>query len=335
MKRVKRTMLFALCCLTVGAGMIGFVGCSTLEDEAYQVHCYENLGEPKNILIKDTSSYVQVLPSTDGNLRVECKDYEDIKHSVSVQGDTLVVKYSPKWYEYLFSGLLFKNVEPSVKIYLPDGEYQKMMVDIGSGSVEVYGDYTFATADLSVTSGRVKFTSAVTNALETEATSGEIVLSGVTCGSLDAEVTSGEVAIVDTVVARSLDLECTSGEIELSNVTCENMDAELTSGELSLVNVTAKNAAVELTSGDVNAKDWIASEKMFITVTSGTVVFDRCDALEMDVTVTSGTVRGSILSSKDWRYSVTSGDVELPQTDDGAKSRVKVTSGDVKLWLAE
>ena len=291
--------------------LCAFSGCGA--NVKYETNRYENLGSVRNIVVEDTCSTVRIMPSTDGAVSVECKDLVKVKHSVSVQGDTLVVKYKPKWYQ-TFS---FSNVEPFVTIYLPEGEYDNLSVEVSSGDVEIPAGYLFKEAELDVTSGRVQFCAAVTGDLDVEGTSGEIILSGASCKNLDVELTSGEIVLKDLAVSEDLAAECSSGEISFSSV-------------------TAGDIYIELTSGEINASGLIASGKMQVKGTSGDVVLERCDAAELDLTLTSGDLRGTLLTPKYYNVKVTSGTVNVPDDDiTGGKCTISVTSGRVDLSIVK
>jgi DUF4097 and DUF4098 domain-containing protein YvlB len=291
-------------------------GCSG--EVKYETHVYQDLGAVRHIVIDDTNSYLQVLPSTDGKLSVECQDIGDIRHYVAVENSTLIVRYNPKWYNYLFDGIGFGNVEPFVRIYLPEGEYGCLDLEITSGDVEISEGYTFETVDLECTSGRIKLGADVNYNLDAECTSGEVTLSGVACGSVSLEVTSGTASIVDSVVLGGMDLECTSGKIRCFNVNAENV-------------------FVEMTSGDLEAKNLIATGKLWFDFTSGDAHLEACDASEMNIQLTSGSVKGTILTPKSVNgLSVTSGSAQIPSaTENNGTCSVKITSGSVSLSLAK
>ncbi len=313
--------------------LLALSGCSA--NAEYQIDRYENLNGVDHVLIDATSSNVTIAPSTDGTISVECKNLEKMKYYVGVEGDTLVVKYAPEWHEWLFSGALFRSDETSATIYLPEGEYRQLTVDMTSGSFTVPEGYMFGTADVEVTSGSVKFCADVTNGLDAECTSGDMAFVGVNCARLEAELTSGELTLLD-VNCSVLEAELTSGSIDITNLTAiGGVAVELTSGEINLSNVTATTAFFEATSGEISASDLVVSRLLQMKLTSGDVDLERCDAGSMEINITSGSVRGTLLTPKNFSVQQGSGRVDVPDDGNGGPCKISVTSGRVQLSIVE
>lgn len=313
--------------------LLALSGCSA--NAEYEINRYENLNGIDHILIDATSSNVTIAPSTDGTISVECKNMEKMKYYVGVEGDTLVVKYNPKWHQWLFSGALFRNDETSATIYLPEGEYRQLTVDMTSGSFVVPEGYTFGTADVEVTSGSLKFGADVINELDVECTSGDMEFVGVNCARFEVELTSGELTLLD-VNCSVLDAEATSGSIDITNLAAiGGLAVEVTSGEIDLSNVTVANVFLKATSGEISASDLIVAGLMQIEMTSGDADLERCDAGSMEIEVTSGSVRGTLLTPKNFSVRQGSGRVDVPHDGNGGPCKINVTSGRVQLSIIE
>lgn len=331
MKMRTRKMLAVIGLASIS--LLAFSGCAS--NAEYEINRYENLNGIDHILVDATSSNVTIAPSTDGTISVECKNLETMKYYVGVEGSSLVVKYNPEWHQRLFSGALFRNDETAATIYLPEGEYRQLTVELTSGSFVVPEGYTFGTADVEVTSGSVKFSADVTHGLDAECTSGDMAFVGVDCARLEVELTSGELTLLD-VNCSVLDAEATSGSIDITNLAAiGGLAVEVTSGEINLSNVTAATAYFEATSGEISASDLIVAWLMQIEMTSGDADLERCDAGSMEIEVTSGSVRGTLLTPKNFSVRQGSGRVDVPHDGNGGPCKINVTSGRVQLSIIE
>lgn len=265
----------------------------------------------QRIDIHDVECDVRLLPADDGQCRVVCVESDRIVNTVEVKDGALTVtrQDNRRWYERM--GIWWTG-DADVTVYLPEREYQSIVLKTVSGEIDVPEDFTFTTADVTTTSGDISFLARATGGLSLKSTSGKITAGHGDGGPVRAVTTSGDIRLSDTA-AEELSVKTTSGEVFLSRVTARELEITTTSGEMELRFVRAEGSArLESVSGDVDLQDF--------------------DAADITVKTTSGDVDGSLLSPKAFEIHTTSGGVRVPPSDpSGGTCTVKTTSGDVEI----
>ena len=300
---------------------------SSLKEAAYPV------AEPFTALeIHAIDGDVRLLPSTDGKCRVECMENEEQTHRVEVRGSTLYVERQLR----NRVGVTFSPIERDyIRIYLPESDYEKLILETSSGDVECPAEFSFGEASVSTSSGDVAFRSGVEGALTVSATSGEVEVSGVSLGSLSISAASGDIRLKG-VDAGDLSLSAVSGDIALKEATLSGEGRlNTSSGDLRLENVSCASLALESSSGTKYLTDVLVSGELRSESTSGDLTLLRCDAASLYLRATSGEVRGSLRTEKVFFTDTSSGSVKVPQSMSGGKCEIHTTSGDIKLTVGE
>ena len=336
----KAALIIALCLIAAGLILGGIAlaanqfhpenltkQTSSLKEVSYSVD------EPFTALdIHGVSGDVRLLPSADGRCRVECMENEEQTHRVEVRGGTLYVERQV----HQQIGVTFSfgfSERDYIHIYLPECDYEKLILETTSGDADCPADFSFGEASLSATSGDIDFRSGVEGALAVSATSGEVEVSGVSPGSLSVTSTSGKIRLSE-VDAGDLSLSATSGEIILERSTLRGEGRlKTTSGDQKLEKVSCASLTLESSSGTKYLTDVLASGELRSDSTSGDLVFLRCDADSLYLHATSGEVRGSLRTEKIFFTDTSSGSVRVPQGMSGGKCEVHTTSGDIQLTV--
>ncbi len=300
---------------------------STLESKTYSV------SEPFTALeIHAIDGDVRLLPSGDGKCRVECMENEEQTHRVEVRGGTLYVERQLR----NRVGVTFSPIERDyIRIYLPESDYEKLILETGSGDVECPAEFSFGEASVSTSSGDIAFRSGVEGALTVSATSGEVEIEGVSPASLSVSAASGSIRLKG-VDAGDLSLSATSGDLTLENAALSGeMRLSTGSGDQRLENVSCASLALESSSGTKYLTDVLVSGELKSDSTSGDLTLLRCDAASLDLRTTSGEVRGSLRTEKIFFTDTSSGSVKVPQSMSGGKCEIHTVSGDIKLTVGE
>ena len=252
---------------------------------------------PTAINITTISSRVEILPTTEEEWRVECKETENLYHTVELIDGILTIKQigtTRQWYEYI--GIFNDFQTPSLTVYLPAGVYESLSIHSTSGSIKVQEGFVFSNASLQNVSGSITCASSVEGALNVKNTSGSIRISGGVSGELDVRNVSGSIEIKDATPT-SVTIKNTSGGIDLINVIC--------------------TGACDVENG------------------SGSIEFERCDAAAFDLKTISGGIRASILSGKMFDCHSTSGGVHVPGNGEGGIFKARSTSGGIRITVAQ
>ena len=320
MKKTTKIWLLTAALLVL-AGCILFAGVMAAETwdfgklstVRYETNIYP-VSEPFHdlSLTTDTADIV-LLPSTDGKIRVECREEENAKHTVTVENDTLTVKVqnNKTWRDYI--GFDFGT--PKITVYLPETAYGALIVHENTGNVEISEDFVFESADISVTTGNVRFL-ADTGDAKIKTSTGDIQVEDLSADSLDLSVTTGKITASGVTCRGDVTLSVSTGKTVLSDVTCENLLSTGTTGTITLERVLAANRfSIERSTGDVK--------------------FTGCDAAELSVKTGTGDVTGTLLTEKVFLTDTGTGWVEVPRTAAGGKCQIKTGTGNIRIKIEE
>lgn len=162
MKKATKAWLIAAAALIV-TGCALFAGVMTtigwnftkLSTIKYETNVHEVDRPFSAIAVTTDTADVAFVLSDDGHCRVECREEENARHTVTVEGDTLTVKREDQrpWYDHVGISL----GATKVTVYLPKMEYSALFVFENTGNVDVPQGLTFVDAEISVTTGDVRF----------------------------------------------------------------------------------------------------------------------------------------------------------------------------------
>ena len=188
------------------------------------------------------------------------------------------------------------NFDRTMTVYLAAEQYDSIEIDATTGDVRVPEDFSFGTAKVRITTGDVKWQAEASEELSVKTTTGDISISGAS--------------------PKKLQLKSTTGKIALAKIKCETADIKGGSGDCALAGVVAyENLNVSLTTGDIELRD--------------------CDARSLSIEATTGDIEGTLLSGKIFSASTTTGDVRVPSDSEGGSCKIKTTTGDIYIRIAE
>ena len=265
-----------------------------------------------SIIINATTADLKILPSTDGQCKIDLVERKNLYFMPSVENGILTINEidDRKWYEYI--GIGWSNM--SITLYLPKEQYDSLTVELTTGKAQIDSGLEFGKVDVKATTGNVKCEAKVTESLEIKCTTGLIYASG---------------AKVDTIR-----LKASTGSIELCNSSCKGLEIETTTGSIKLSEVSGTgDFDIEATTGKINLSDVVTEGDLTIEADTGDVIFKRCDAANLSITTDTGDVEGSLLSSKVFFYETDTGDVDLPRTDEGGKCNIETDTGDITVTI--
>ena len=279
----------------------------------FETNTYE-VGEKFSSISIDTyTADILFAVSDDNNCKVVCYEQKNIKHSVHVQDGTLTVKTvdERKWYEYI--GINFRS--PKITVYLPEAEYALVSIKDRTGDIKIPKEFKFDSADISLTTGDVKFYSSVSKTIKIKASTGDILIEQISSGSLELFATTGDITVSDVTCRDNINIKVTTGDVDVIDTICKNLTSKGSTGNISLNNVIAKeNFSVERGTGDVK--------------------FDSCDAAEIFVDTDTGDVKGSLLADKVFITETNTGSVDVPKTVIGGRCEISTDTGDIKIVIS-
>ena len=305
----------------IALGAVAFVGAlafsgwdfEMLSTENYVTNEYTVSENFKNITVIDNTADVTLLTSSEGEVKVVCYEDENEKHTVFTESDTLFIKKvkNKKWYQYI--GISFKS--PKVTVYIPEGEYERLSVELDTGDLSLPEGFIFESVKLESDTGDVSFAATVRSRAEIETDTGKVTFSG---------------------SAKSLDISCETGNITLTpNATLGDIELDVDTGKISLSAVRCDSLKIESDTGSVTLRDVIATGNFGIETDTGKVTFDACDAANITVKTDTGDVRGTLLSKMHFIAKSRTGDVNVPETVSEKTCRINSSTGDIKISIAE
>ncbi len=313
-KKTKIWLIVATSLIFVGIILFGGVmmkiewDFSKLSTVKYETNRYEIGENYKNIKIVTGEADIVLVPAEDLRSEVVCYEQINVKHSVIVKDDTLVIEAvdTRKWYHHI--GIHFDT--PSITVSIPQGEYGELYIKSNTGDVEIPKDFKFKSIDITESTGDV------TN----EASALEFIKIKTTTGDIE----------VKNVSASALDLAVSTGKMTAFGVTCEgNVEIRVSTGRAKITDVRCKNVISSGNTGDISLKNVIAAEKITIERSTGDVRFDECDAAELFVKTSTGSVKGTLLSDKIFMANTDTGRVDIPGTNEGGICEIKTSTGDI------
>ena len=286
---------------------------SRLSTDRLETNSYEIKEEFTNIQLNTGTADILFSASDDKVCRVVCYERENEKHSVSVQNDTLTVSAADDraWYEHI--GISFRS--PKVTVYLPKAEYRSLGVAGSTGEVEVPEEFRFDSADISLSTGDVSLSAAVSGTVRINTSTGDIRVENTSAGALDLSVSTGGIIVSEVTCSGDMKASVTTGDVKVRNVACRNLISSGDTGDISLTEVTA-------------------AEEFSIGRSTGDVVFERSDAAGIAVKTSTGSVTGTLLSEKIFITESSTGRISVPGTTTGGTCEIRTTTGDIEIGIS-
>lgn len=130
-------------------------------------------------------------------------------------------------------------------------------------------------------------------------------------GSLNIKAVSGDVEVEESLKFEDLTISSTSGDIKMGNVEAKNITIETISGDIKLQQLENETLKLKTVSGDIFVES--AKEKIEGKTTSGNIEIQK--------------IEGNV------ELSSVSGDIKSEDFKIMGDSKVKTTSGNVKMYL--
>lgn len=316
-KSTKGWLIAAVSLVLVGAVLFAGVmialdwDFNRLSTRRYETATHTITEDFTHISVTADTADIQLAPSEDDSVSVVCYEDVDFKHTVAVEGDTLVIQptQSQKWYQHI--GIGFDS--PSITVYLPAGEYGDLTVNANTGDVYLPADVNFESVDIAVSSG-------------------DVACSAFVLGELKVKTSTGDISL-KAVVAESIHLSATTGEIGMKTVETGDLSVAVTTGEVEIYRVNCRRLTSIGNTGDILLRDVIATETFSIQRSTGDVIFDHCDAAELTVTTDTGDVEGTLLTDKIFITHTDTGRVDVPDTTTGGTCKITTDTGDIKISI--
>lgn len=283
-----------------------------LETVKYETNIYEISEAFDGISMNTDTADIIFALSDDGKCKVECREEENAKHSVTVKDGTLVVELIDDRSVYDYIGLNFGS--PKITIYLPRAEYTSLLIQDDVGDIEIPKEFTFKHVDISLSTGDVDFYASASEMIKIKTGTGDICVENISAGSLELSAGTGEVTALGVSCEGDVTVSVSIGKACLTDIACKSVISSGNTGDISLDNV-------------------IAAEKLSIERSTGDVKFKGSDAAELFVKTDTGDVTGSLLTDKIFITQTNTGDVDVPDTAAGGRCEIRTNTGDIEIKI--
>ena len=286
---------------------------SALVTVEYETNSYDVEDEFKDISIVANTEDIAFKHSEDGSCKVVVREESRVKHTVTVENETLTIESDnqKKWYDNI--GVGFEST--SITVYLPsDRAYGDLSICVDTGDTEIADGFLFDSIDISADTGDITNYAWTTGAMRFKVSTGYITVKGAHADSIDLKSSTGNITLEDVNCVDEITHKCSTGKARFENVNCNKFTSVGDTGDITLtaVNVT-ELLAVERDTGDVR--------------------FNGSDAAELLIETSTGDVEGTLLTEKIFFVSRTTGDVDVPESLSGGKCKITTSTGDVRITI--
>ena len=275
-----------------------------------ETNTYDVSGRFDSIRIDGDTEDISFIPAEDGKCKVVCVEEKGKPHRVNVENKTLTVS-TPK--ERRLNWHFGLSVEEStIKVYLPENEYEKLEINSDTGDLEIPADFTFDSVNAVIDTGDINCFASANEMISIKTDTGDISVSDVAASDMELTTDTGDMKISGTELTGSMRISCGSGDAKISGVSCTDFTGVSDTGDIKMTGV-------------------IASGKFNLRADTGDIVFDGCDADEITVETDTGDITGNLLSDKIFFTKTDTGSVDVPKSTTGGKCDLTTDTGDIRL----
>ena len=257
-------------------------------------------------------SDLNFIPTSDGTKKIVYHENSNLRHEDKVEEQTLFVssKLNKKWYEWIIPDWSKKKVD----LYLPGGDFASLKVKSSTGDINITQEYTFESADLSLSTGDIKFKANVSGDIKIKISTGDVNLENVAAKSISIEHSTGKVNMKNVNVTEAIVIDGSTGKTKLEAVRSASLNIKSSTGDVYLVDVE--------TTGELK-----------IHGSTSDIKFDGIDGNGIDFETSTGDIEGSVKSGK--MFDVRGGGKEVyPQSTSGAPTfKARTSTGDIKISI--
>ncbi len=309
---IATSLILIGCIILVGTMSVLKWDFKKLSTVKFETNSYDITEEYSDISINTNTADIVFVPSKIQETKVVCYEQKNVKHSVTVQNNSLVIKVVDlrKWYEHI--GISFDNSK--ITVYIPQGEYGALSVKGSTGDIEIPKNFSFKSIDISQNTGDVSCLASALEKIKIKTSTGDINVKNISCNMLDLSTSTGGVSAHSVNCTGDIKINLSTGKSDISDVKCQNITSSASTGDTTLKNVIAK-------------------EKLTLARSTGHVKFEKCDAAEILIETDTGNVSGSLLSDKVFITQSDTGSINVPKTVAGGKCEITTDTGNIKVKI--
>ncbi len=265
--------LVLLGCIIFGSVMTMFKWDFTkLSTVKYETNNYDINENYKDISIETDTADIVFMPTEGLKTSVACREQKNMKHSVAVKDDTLVIEVvdTRKWYEYI--GINFGATE--ITVYIPQGEYGRLSVNGSTGNISVE-HISADVLDLSVSTGRITVSDANCRGdVKINVSTGKTNLTDVKCKNLTSSGSTGDISLKNVIAAETFSIERSTGDIKLDGCDAAEIFIETNTGDVRGTLLSEKVFITDTDTGSIKVPNSVTGGRCEITTDTGNIKID-------------------------------------------------------------
>lgn len=231
-------------CLLLVASVVSYSLSITVKLETNEYEIKETFENIK--IITDTADIDFVL-SENLNTLIICEEHKNIKHSVNVKENTLLVEVNDnrKWYEHI--GISTSKIT----IYLPKNEYDELITESDTGNIHIK--------------------SINANKLDLSTDTGNLKIVNIKCKNLFSTSDTGNILLENVIAEEKFKIETDSGNVKFKDSDASDIFVKTDTGNVTGNLLTDKVIFAESETGDIDVPKVMADEKCEIITETGDI----------------------------------------------------------------
>ena len=232
-----------------------------LETNEYEIkETFENIK-----IITDTADIDFVL-SENLNTLIICEEHQNIKHSVNIKDNTLLIEVDDnrKWYEHL--GISTSKIT----IYLPKNEYDELITESDTGNIRIKS-INANKFDLSTDTGNIHINSINANKLDLSTDTGNLKIVNIKCKNLFSTSDTGNILLENVIASENFKIETDTGNVKFKDSDASDIFVKTDTGNVTGNLLTDKVIFAESETGDIDVPKVMADEKCEIITETGDI----------------------------------------------------------------
>ena len=299
----------------LGGGVVLGVGIAHSKENSKIVTREHELEETFTNINIDIETAELEFVTTSGEAKVVVEERENIEHQVTVNDDTLDIRYTEgqmKWYEKMFN---FNWKKEKITVYLPVTTYGDVDIECSTGAMKIKGNYTFNNLNVKASTGALFLNSDITN-------------------KIDIKMSTGAVRLED-VNAKEASIITSTGDMSLENVNVEEkLYVKASTGDCTFEKVRAKDLEAKFSTGDMTLKDVLVENHVEFKASTGRFTFSAFDCDTLNCKTDTGDIKGSIINEHIIYAHSDTGKVSVPHCATGSIWNIETDTGRINITIA-
>ena len=231
-------------CLLLVVGVILYSLSITVKLETNEYEINETF---KDIKIFTDTADIDFVLSEDINTLIICEEQKNIKHSVNVKENTLLIEVDDnrKWYEHI--GISTSKIT----VYLPKSEYGELIMESDTGNIHIE-NINANKLDLSTSTGNLKIVNTK-------------------CKNVFSESDTGNISLENVIASEKFKIETDTGNVKFKDSDASDIFVKTDTGNVTGNLLTDKVIFAESGTGNIDVPKIIADEKCEIITDTGDI----------------------------------------------------------------